>query len=270
MNICQIQSWIIMLSLYHRVFRQHALNWMGNFHRKCADDADSFQLYSWCMLCHLSARHVISTETSVKVDANNVLVAVLGRASWQIHKITGCASAGNAGNVFPDTCWLAIPARPWLSCEISVTYVPWCIAGYYNMIVVFFSGFDRFIPGFDRFIPGFDRFIPASIPVTGTLPPTIQMHKLVQISRTEYITKYYRNMVDQIPQKRILRPQINGNPIVYIGDLTFEIGACTSGASRHHGAHEGTPAWTKLNLNQVGDPIKRNTDLFKYGYIPYV
>ena len=40
----------------------------------------------------------------------------------------------------------------------------------YNMIVVFFPGFDRFNPGFDRFIPGFDRFIPASIPVTGTLP----------------------------------------------------------------------------------------------------
>ena len=38
----------------------------------------------------------------------------------------------------------------------------------------FFPGFDRFIPGFDRFIPGFDRFIPASIPVTGTLPPTIK------------------------------------------------------------------------------------------------
>ena len=41
---------------------------------------------------------------------------------------------------------------------------------YYNMIVVFFPGFDRFIPGFDRFIPGFDRFIPAGIPVTGILP----------------------------------------------------------------------------------------------------
>ena len=41
---------------------------------------------------------------------------------------------------------------------------------YYDMIVVFFPGFDRFIPGFDRFIPGFDRFIPASIPVTETLP----------------------------------------------------------------------------------------------------
>ena len=42
---------------------------------------------------------------------------------------------------------------------------------YYNMIAVFFPGFDRFIPSFDRIIPGFDRFIPASIPVTETLPP---------------------------------------------------------------------------------------------------
>ena len=39
--------------------------------------------------------------------------------------------------------------------------------------------------------------------------------------------------------------------------------------SRHHGAHEGTPAWTKakVNLHQVGDPIKRqltcsSTDIY--------
>ena len=29
---------------------------------------------------------------------------------------------------------------------------------------------------------------------------------VVQISRIEYIVKWYHNMVDQIPQKRILRP----------------------------------------------------------------
>ena len=29
---------------------------------------------------------------------------------------------------------------------------------------------------------------------------------VVQISQTEYIMKYYRGMVDQIPQKHILRP----------------------------------------------------------------
>ena len=65
----------------------------------------------------------------------------------------------------------------------SMKTINWCGASqvwdferYYNMIVVFFPGFDRFTPGFDRFIPGFDRFIPASISVTGTLPPTIQIH----------------------------------------------------------------------------------------------
>ena len=38
--------------------------------------------------------------------------------------------------------------------------------------------------------------------------------------------KCYDDMVDQIPPKRIIYgPEINGNPIVYIGDLTFEIRA---------------------------------------------
>ena len=67
---------------------------------------------------------------------------------------------------------------------------------------------------------------------------------VVQISRTEYITKCYRNMVDQIPQKRILRPRnqweshcLHRRPHIW--------NSHTSGASRHHGAHEGTPAWTK-------------------------
>ena len=45
---------------------------------------------------------------------------------------------------------------------------------------------------------------------------------VVQISRTEYIMTCYHDMVDQIPLKR---PEINGNPIVYISDLTFEIRA---------------------------------------------
>ena len=55
------------------------------------------------------------------------------------------------------------------------------------MIVVFFPGFDRLIPRFDIFIPGFDRLIPASIPVTGTFPPTIQMH----ISKKMCIVLYF-------------------------------------------------------------------------------
>ena len=65
---------------------------------------------------------------------------------------------------------------------------------------------------------------------------------VVQISRTEYITKCDRNMVDQIPQKRILQPWniweshcLHRRPHIW--------NSHTSGASRHHGAHEGTPAW---------------------------
>ena len=59
------------------------------------------------------------------------------------------------------------------------------------------------------------------------------------------------------------------NPILYIADLTFEIRA----RAVHHIIMERTselPLEQKLNLHQVGDPIKRHTDLFKYGYIPYV
>ena len=168
----------------------------------------------------------------------------------------------------------------WHGLTLIITWV-WC----------FFPGFDRFTPGFDRSIPGFDRFMLASIPVTGILPYTIQMHvhqynvhcfvfwhkffyyiwnkyfviknkclailktniflnntvdtnpslllshfnatgcrqwstggdkrqssvvnsmqrepseiAVVQISRTEYVMKCYHDMVDQIPQKRTVRP----------------------------------------------------------------
>ena len=91
---------------------------------------------------------------------------------------------------------------------------------------------------------------------------------VVQISRTQYIMKCYHNMVDQIPQKRILQPWNQWKPIVHISDLTFEI---QSRVIRHVIMQHTRelPLEQKLNL-QVGDPIKRHTDLFKYGYIPYV
>ena len=91
---------------------------------------------------------------------------------------------------------------------------------------------------------------------------------VVEISRTEYITKCYRNMVDQIPQKRIFRPRnqweshrLHRRPHIW--------NSRTSGASIMKHLTE-LPHDQKLNLHQVGDPIKRHTDLFKYGYIPYV
>ena len=58
-------------------------------------------------------------------------------------------------------------------------------------------------------------------------------------------------MVDQIPQKRILRPWnqweshcLHRRPHIW--------NSCTSGASRHHGTHEGTPAWTKAKPSWSG------------------
>ena len=74
-------------------------------------------------------------------------------------------------------------------------------------------------------------------------------------------------MVDQIPQKRILRPWNQWES--HFGDLTFEIRA----RAVRHVIMEHTrelPLEQKLNLHQVGDPIKSHTDMFKYGYIPYV
>ena len=47
-----------------------------------------------------------------------------------------------------------------------------------------------------------------------------------------------------------------------ICNVTFEISACTSRASRHRDTLEHRP-----NLQQAGDPIEKHTDLLKYGYI---
>ena len=74
---------------------------------------------------------------------------------------------------------------------------------------------------------------------------------VVKISRTEYITKCFRNMVDQIPQKRILRPryQSESHRLQWPSHIW---NSSTSGASRHHGAHVGTPAWTKTKPSSSG------------------
>ena len=58
---------------------------------------------------------------------------------------------------------------------------------------------------------------------------------VVQISRTEHITKCYRNMVDQIPQKRILRPWSQWESHC-LHQRPHNWNSRTSGASRHHGA----------------------------------
>ena len=87
----------------------------------------------------------------------------------------------------------------------------------------------------------------------------------VRISRTEYIMKCYHNMVDQIPQKRILRPW-NQWEVHCLHRRPHIWNSRTSGAPRHQDTKE-LPLEQKLNLHQVGDPIEIHTDLFKYRYI---
>ena len=100
----------------------------------------------------------------------------------------------------------------------------------YTMLLIitwlwcFFPGFDRFIPGFDRFIPGFDRFIPASIPDTGTLPPTIKnisskkMYFLNLIS-SFFISLIWNNTIKKysaMPRMHIfLKNTVNTNPNLF-------------------------------------------------------
>ena len=52
-------------------------------------------------------------------------------ASYQIHKIAGCACAGNAGNVFPCRRFPREPivSDPAMHHGTCVTHVPWCMSG---------------------------------------------------------------------------------------------------------------------------------------------
>ena len=52
-------------------------------------------------------------------------------ASYQIRKITGCACAGNAGNVFPRHRLQRKPlvSDPGMYHGTCVTHVPWCMSG---------------------------------------------------------------------------------------------------------------------------------------------
>ena len=91
---------------------------------------------------------------------------------------------------------------------------------------------------------------------------------VVQFSRTKYTMKCYHDMVDPIPPKRILWPW-NQWESHCLHRRSHIWNSRTSGASRHQNTRE-LPLEQKVNLHQVGDPIKRHTDLFKYRYISYV
>ena len=74
----------------------------------------------------------------------------------------------------------------------------------------------------------------------------------------------FTDVVDHIPQKRILRPWNQQEAVCLHGKLHTQ-NSRTSGASRHRD-HEGTPAWTMTNFHQPGEPTEKYTDLFGHGY----
>ena len=59
------------------------------------------------------------------------LVLTATWASYQIHKIAGCACAGNAGKVFPRRRFQRKPlvSDPGMHHGTCVTHVPWCMSG---------------------------------------------------------------------------------------------------------------------------------------------
>ena len=73
-----------------------------------------------------------------------------------------------------------------------------------------------------------------------------------------WLITYTRNAFDA--------PEISADLFVYICDVTFEIRACTSEASRHWDTRE-LPLEQRPNLHQAGDPIEKHTDLLKHRYI---
>ena len=89
---------------------------------------------------------------------------------------------------------------------------------------------------------------------------------VVKISRTKYIMKCYHDMVDQTPPKRILWPWNQWESHCLHRRRPHIWNSRTSGASCYQNTGE-LPLEQKVNLHQVGDPIKRHADLFKYGYL---
>ena len=151
----------------------------------------------WCIIVRTSTQ-CLSRYTTRPIDGFSCKSSVYKNLS-DVH-FYQCAHACIRHKV----CWSLSYIITWLRC--------------------FFPGFDRFIPGFDRFIPDFDRFIPASIPVTGTLPPTIKnisskkMYFLNLIS-SFFISLIWNNTIKKysaMPRMHIfLKNTVNTNPKLF-------------------------------------------------------
>ena len=95
-------------------------------------------------ICYVSLtndgkNYFFSTDTQIKRQiirksihvSRQTSIQLVQWASYQIHKIAGCACAGNAGNEFPRRRFKRKPlvSDPGMHHGTCVTHVPWCMSG---------------------------------------------------------------------------------------------------------------------------------------------
>ena len=80
---------------------------------------------------HKNAFENVVCEMAAMLSSGRWVNPVDPWASYQICKITGCACAGNAGNVFPRRRCHRKPlvSDPGMHHGTCVTHVPWCMSG---------------------------------------------------------------------------------------------------------------------------------------------
>ena len=88
----------------------------------------------WCQLNALQASpvvHLVTPLSCVSLSMNTQPSVPAIWTSYQIHKIAGCACAGNAGNVFPRRRFQRklLVIDPGMHHGTCVTHVPWCMSG---------------------------------------------------------------------------------------------------------------------------------------------
>ena len=80
---------------------------------------------------HIVPTSINKNASSHLANAHRISQEISTWASYQIHKIAGCACAGNAGNVFPHRRFKRKPlvSDPGMHHGTCMTHVPWCMSG---------------------------------------------------------------------------------------------------------------------------------------------
>ena len=160
-------------------------------------------------------------------------------------------------------CTKYIHATKAYLCKIFQTNVFMTWTFIITLLLWFPPGFDIFIPGFIArgcrvWSTGSDR---SQSSVVNSMQEEPSEIAVVQISRSEYIMKCYHNMVDQIPQKRILRPWNQWEShCLYRRPHIWN--SRTSVASRHQHTRE-LPLEQKLKIPLIDKPTCSSPNIYR-------